>query len=107
VTIAAAAETVIDFAIRRVCWAVDAYTRDGVTFNEGQLKARAGLSYSMGHLPKVAAVINGLARESEQFIPPQNSRRRSARGELKTAKIKRKQEELLPQLAKSWHEEQT
>jgi Tn7-like transposition protein D/TniQ len=63
--IAGAAESVIDFAIRRVFWAADAYKTDGVAFNMGQLKARAGLSYHIEEQPKVAAVLNSLVQDCE------------------------------------------
>jgi hypothetical protein len=69
--IAAVAETVQDFAIRRLRWAADSYKSEGLTFSTGQLKARAALSYSVADDPKVAAVINGLVRDCHNSITNQ------------------------------------
>lgn len=69
--IATVAETVHDFAIRRLRWAADSYKSEGLTFSAGQLKARAALSYSVGKDPKVAAVINGLVRDCHNSITNQ------------------------------------
>jgi hypothetical protein len=62
--IAAVAETVHQFAIRRLRWAADSYKFEGLTFSAGQLKARAALSYSVADDPKVRLVINDLVSHS-------------------------------------------
>jgi len=58
-----AAESVIDFAIRRVRWAAETYKSESVQFNSTQLKARAGLSNAVGRNLKVVEVVRSLSNE--------------------------------------------
>jgi hypothetical protein len=64
IAIAEVAETVHDFAIRRIRWAADSYKSADHTFTAGQLKARAALSKSIARDPKVASVIKDLVRDA-------------------------------------------
>jgi len=63
VAILAAAETVLDFAIRRLRWAAESYKTEGKKFTIWKLKLRAGVSRSMAENPNVAVVIESLVSE--------------------------------------------
>jgi hypothetical protein len=69
--IAEVAETIHDFAIRRLRWAADSYESERLNFTAGQLKARAALSCSVGKNPRVVAVINSLVENCHNSIVDQ------------------------------------
>jgi hypothetical protein len=58
--ISSVAETIEDFAIRRIAWAAESYKAEGLELRLSLLLARAAVSTKISEKPKVAAVINGL-----------------------------------------------
>ena len=58
------AETVEDYAIRRIAWAAESYRAEGFDLRLSLLLARAAVSRKISEKPKVAAVINDLIPNS-------------------------------------------